>query len=167
MKVTDFGLALTRSAEGADQRLTNAGVVLGTPVYMAPEQFARSDIDHRADIYSLGATVYHALTGQAPFDGVNVWDVMVKKTESVPRPGEPVSAESADLVAAMMAVKPAERIGSYTELIARIDELPCMRSEPATGVRPRRSPHRHGTDRGWRRPANTPSQGAACQPADW
>jgi hypothetical protein len=140
VKVTDFGLALTRRAEGAeaDQRLTTVGMVLGTPVYMAPEQFAKSDIDHRADIYSLGATVYHALTGQAPFDGVSVWDIMVKKTEPFARPGPPVSADSADLLTAMMAGKPDERIGSYTELITRIDALPCMLAEPAAPA-PRRS----------------------------
>jgi hypothetical protein len=136
VKVTDFGLALTtRSAEiTPDSRLTAAGVVLGTPTYMAPEQFANSNVDHRADIYSLGATVYHALTDAPPFYGATVWELMLKKAEPAPRLGPEFSQESADLLEAMLAAKPAERIGSYEELIARIDALPCM-----TGAEPTRT----------------------------
>lgn len=128
VKVTDFGLALTRQAgaESTDQRLTAAGVVLGTPAYMPPEQFAGSDIDHRADIYALGATVYHVLSGKSPFDGASIWEVMIKKSEPTPRLCESVSPESAELVAAMMATKADDRIGSYRELLDRIDALPFM-----------------------------------------
>lgn len=129
VKVTDFGLALTRRAGDttSDARLTAAGVVLGTPVYMAPEQFRTPDVDHRADIYALGATVYHALSGEVPFPGATAWDVMLQKAQGgPPRLGPPVSAESADLVAAMMAPDPDERIGGYEELIQRIDALPVM-----------------------------------------
>ena len=127
MKVTDFGLALTRGGPGdIDQRQTAAGVLLGTPVYMAPEQFAGSDVDIRADIYSLGATVYHILTGQPPFGGRTVWEVMKSKSGPVPRLGLPVSAESAELVAAMMAVEAGDRPADYSDLIARIDALPCL-----------------------------------------
>jgi hypothetical protein len=127
VKVTDFGLALTRqSGEESDPRLTAAGVVLGTPAYMPPEQFAGSDIDHRADIYALGATVYHALSGTIPFEGTTIWEVMLRKAEITPRLGAPVSRESADLVEAMMAEKPQHRVGSYRELFERIDALPCM-----------------------------------------
>lgn len=141
VKVTDFGLALTRrdDAAAADVRLTSAGMVLGTPVYMAPEQFSTSDIDHRADIYSLGTTVYHALTGRVPFDGKTVWDVMVKKTEPFTPPDPPASAESVALLAAMMDPEPAARVGSYADLIARIDALPCMRTESGVAAVPRRT----------------------------
>jgi predicted Ser/Thr protein kinase len=127
VKVTDFGLALTRGGPGdIDQRQTAAGVLLGTPVYMAPEQFAGSDVDVRADIYSLGATVFHMVTGQPPFDGRTVWEVMKRKSGPVPRLGPPVSAESADLVGAMMAVEAGDRPADYSDLIARIDALPCL-----------------------------------------
>jgi serine/threonine-protein kinase len=94
VKVTDFGLALARGGEG-EVRQTGAGVMLGTPVYMAPEQFAGSDVDLRADIYGLGATLHHALSGQAPFDGRTVWDVMTRKSAPAPRLGPPVSPETA------------------------------------------------------------------------
>ena len=126
VKVTYFGLALTRAPGEADQRQTAAGVVLGTPVYMAPEQFTGSDVDTRADIYSLGATVYHVLTGKPPFDGRSVYEVMMKKSAPAPRLAPPVSAESADLVAAMMAIDPDQRPRDYADLIARIDALPFL-----------------------------------------
>ena len=144
VKVTDFGLALTQRAADVtpDSRLTAAGVILGTPAYMAPEQFADSNVDHRADIYALGATVYHALADAPPFSGATVWEVMLNKAEPAPRLGPEFSQESADLVAAMLTEKPAERIGSYEELIARIDALPCM-----TGAEPTRTPVVVGTPR--------------------
>src|SRR5579883_482755 len=128
VKVTDFGLALAQEeAEGGErQRQTTAGVLLGTPVYMAPEQFTRSHVDERADIYSLGASMYHILTGQAPFDGRTVWEVMMKKSSSLPPLPQRISPESAALVAAMTATDPNERIADYAELIARIDALPCL-----------------------------------------
>ena len=138
VKVTDFGLALTRreSESVTDDRLTAAGMVLGTPAYMAPEQFKTPDVDLRADIYSLGATVYHALTGKPPFPGETVWDVMMKKVQgTVPRPPAPVSDATSDLIALMMAADPAARVQHYEELIARIDALPAMRGVTAgTGM---------------------------------
>jgi len=128
VKVTDFGLAFTKRADLSDGngRLTQAGMVIGTPAYMAPEQFASSDVDHRADIYALGATVYHALAGRPPYVGPTVWDVMVKKNESAPKLVGAVSAESARLVAAMLAPDPDHRIAGYDELIRRIDGLPAL-----------------------------------------
>ena len=127
VKVTDFGLALTRGGPGdVDQRQTAAGVLLGTPVYMAPEQFAGSDVDPRADIYSLGVTVFHVLTGAPPFDGRTVWEVMQKKSGPAPRLAPPVSTATADLVAAMIAADPDARPADYTDLIARIDALPFL-----------------------------------------
>ena len=142
VKVTDFGLAFTKRADLSDGngRLTQAGAVVGTPAYMAPEQFANSDVDHRADIYALGATVYHALAGCPPYNGSTVWDVMVKKTESAPKLVGAVSAESARLVAAMLAPDPDRRIDGYDELIRRIGELPALAE---VSVRPKsRRPHR-------------------------
>jgi len=64
VKVTDFGIA---KAAGAS-KLTRTGTVLGTPIYMAPEQILGKQVDHRADIYALGMTLYVMLAGRAPFD---------------------------------------------------------------------------------------------------
>ena len=142
VKVTDFGLALNTGAasQSGDTRLTHVGTVVGTPIYMAPEQFTKQDIDSRADIYSLGATVHHMLTGTAPFDGKSIWDVLSKKNDPVPPPlGGRISRASAELVAAMMQPKPEHRIGSYLELLGRIDEL-LNEFDPARTVVIQRQP---------------------------
>jgi len=125
VKVTDFGLALcTDASKSGDTRLTHTGTVVGTPIYMAPEQFSNPDIDSRADIYALGATVHHMLTGVVPFNGKSIWEVMTKKSNPVPPPlGERISVESIRLVAAMLQPNPDLRVGSYLELISRIDAL--------------------------------------------
>ena len=131
VKVMDFGLAFTKRASLADDagRLTRAGAVIGTPAYMAPEQFARSNVDHRADIYALGATVYHALVGRPPFDGATMWNVMAKKNESPPELVGAVSAGTARLVAAMLAPDPNCRVAGYEELIRGIDAIPALAVE--------------------------------------
>jgi len=64
IKVTDFGIAKV----AGQSKLTRTGTVLGTPVYMPPEQILGRPVDHRADIYSLGMTLYVMLAGRAPFD---------------------------------------------------------------------------------------------------
>ncbi len=66
-KITDFGLAKLVESLGAS--LTAAGRVVGTPAYMSPEQCQSSPVDHRTDIYSLGATYYSLLTGEGPYGG--------------------------------------------------------------------------------------------------
>ena len=67
VKVLDFGLAKLR--ERADAAgISSSGQVIGTPFYMAPEQVRGEALDARADIYSLGATLYRVLTGEPPFD---------------------------------------------------------------------------------------------------
>jgi len=142
VKVTDFGLALTRQTgdESTDQRLTAAGVVLGTPAYMPPEQFAGSDIDHRADLYALGATMFHMLSGDTPFNGASIWEVMLKKSEPTPRLGGNVSEESADLIETLMAQKPSDRVATYREFLDRIDALPFMQGTPMSSPSVRMPP---------------------------
>ena len=70
VKVLDFGIAKHRP-EGNDfiTALTHAGMIVGTPAYMSPEQAASREVDERSDIYSLGAVLFHALTGRPPFEG--------------------------------------------------------------------------------------------------
>ncbi|HBP18557.1 MAG TPA: hypothetical protein DEA08_12330, partial [Planctomycetes bacterium] len=84
--ITDFGLAKDVDAE---EGLTQTGQVMGTPAYMPPEQ-AEGDLerlDRRADVYSLGATIYYALTGRAPFAGSSAWaTINAVLTEEPPSP---------------------------------------------------------------------------------
>lgn len=73
LKLIDFGIAKLRAATEFQKGLTRAGVVMGTPEYMAPEQlFAANDVDHRADLYSLGVILFEMLSGRRPADGDDV-----------------------------------------------------------------------------------------------
>jgi serine/threonine protein kinase len=93
-KILDFGLAKVATVDGA-QAMTQAGSILGTPVYMSPEQ-ARglSDIDERADLWSLAVITYECLLGKLPFDGPSLGEVFARVMfEPIPVP----SAEGADL----------------------------------------------------------------------
>ena len=85
LKIMDFGLA---HPHGDASTLTGTGVILGTPAYMSPEQAEgrRSQVDHRSDIYSLGATLYEVLTLAAPFDGETPQEVCARVIRSDPAP---------------------------------------------------------------------------------
>lgn len=87
VKVLDFGIAksVTDDGEGAEN-LTKTGFVLGTPVYMSPEQLLGEKLDPRSDIYSLAIIVYQMLGGQLPFTGDNPQSVMMKRITSHPVP---------------------------------------------------------------------------------
>ncbi len=126
VKVVDFGLAF--ESESADSNLLTApGTTLGTPAYVAPEQLHDTHVDARADIYSLGATVYHMLTGNAPCADLTPMKTILRKTigddswrRELPKH---VSASSTALMRLMTETKTEDRIGDYAELIRRIDEL--------------------------------------------
>lgn len=83
LKMLDFGIAKTQG--GA--HTTSAGLLLGSPAYMSPEQARGNPVDERSDLWSLGAVFYRMLTGSAPFDGASSGDVLVRLcTEDVPPP---------------------------------------------------------------------------------
>jgi serine/threonine protein kinase len=112
VKVLDFGIAKFR--ETANKSMTRTGTTLGTPYYMAPEQAqAKRELDGRADIYSLGVILFHALTGQHPFDDESYPMLVVKIcTEPPPplrnyRPDLPPEFEA--VVGRMLAKNPEER----------------------------------------------------------
>jgi eukaryotic-like serine/threonine-protein kinase len=73
LKITDFGIARIAST-----KLTQTGTVLGTPMYMAPEQYMGSGVDHLADLFSAGVVFYELLAGKRPFDGETVQEVAYK-----------------------------------------------------------------------------------------
>ncbi len=83
IKVADFGLA--RSVDDGAVNLTQVGVTLGTPLYMSPEQVEGGQLDCRSDIYSLGVTMYHILSGQPPFEGDTPLNVAVQHVQATPQ----------------------------------------------------------------------------------
>ncbi len=122
VKVLDFGLAKVTCAEHEDPSLTDDGIMLGTPDYVAPEQMldaAHADI--RADIYSLGCTLYYLLTGAPPFQGRSRFEVLQahQSLEASPlnRVRPEVPEELAAVVRKMMAKDPARRYPTPMALV--------------------------------------------------
>jgi len=121
VKLTDFGLVKT----GRDMGLTSQGVVMGTPLYMSPEQAEGKEVDFRSDIYSLGATFFHMLAGHPPFRGESALVLMRAHAESpLPPlsslPGS-VSAVAYALMQRMMAKSREDRYPTYEALLEGLD----------------------------------------------
>ena len=85
-RIVDFGIAVLRETGGTPEqrRLTTAGTVLGTPMYMAPEQAQGLDVDPRVDLFALGVIVYEMLSGMSPFEGSGVEIMMANITRDPP-----------------------------------------------------------------------------------
>jgi serine/threonine-protein kinase len=121
-KVLDFGLAKLRERGAAERAISSGGQVIGTPYYMAPEQVRGEDLDARADIYSLGATLYRVLTGEPPFDAPSPMSVLSKHlTDDVvpPRDRAPTRALPPDadrIVLRAMAKSADDRYASAAEV---------------------------------------------------
>ncbi|MCB9831130.1 MAG: serine/threonine protein kinase [Planctomycetes bacterium] len=136
-KVADFGLA--RLHDGRDdpdhQDLTQTGSVMGTPGYMAPEQALGKPVDFRADIYSLGSTLYCLITGTKPFQGNTVIEVLHKKiNEFAVDPRDLVGDVPEGVVRVidrMMAKSADDRYQSYENLLHDLDKL-LAGAEPDT-----------------------------------
>lgn len=84
VKIVDFGLA--RGLAGDDVALTKSGAILGTPAYMSPEQASGQKVDHRCDLFSLGAMLYQMLTGELPFQGQDTLSLLMALATAEPRP---------------------------------------------------------------------------------
>jgi serine/threonine-protein kinase len=126
VKILDFGVAKVRDPDANEARVTQQGVVFGTPEYMAPETARVGISDPRTDVWALGVIFYEMLTGMVPFAGDTAVDVMLKVvSEPVipPRtraPGIEITAEAEQLIMRALAKDPRQRQQSMEELY---DEL--------------------------------------------
>jgi serine/threonine protein kinase len=127
VKITDFGLAFLARDVDVQTRLTSVNTAIGSPHYLAPEQLGGEGFDYRVDIYALGATAYQLVTGEPPFFQMRLPQLIAQKlsTDAIDvRTKFPhISPESGDLIRRMTRRLPGERIGSYAELLQRIDAV--------------------------------------------
>lgn len=130
VKIADFGLAQLNENDEADAdrtQLTLVGATMGTPMYSAPEQLSGDPIDHRADIYALGATLFQMLAGDTPYASGKITKIFSAKASGTPPRLEllPEKLDPAivDLILDLMQHDSEKRLGDYPELIHRIDQL--------------------------------------------
>jgi serine/threonine protein kinase/dienelactone hydrolase len=133
--VTDFGIAKAISDVAGQSRVTTAGVSIGTPAYMAPEQCtADAHIDHRADLYSFGVLAYEILSGRPPFDGTSAQAVLAAHLTEIPVPLHEVRREVpvalSKVVMRCLEKRPADRWASAAEILSQLESL----TTPSTAV---------------------------------
>ena len=119
LKIMDFGLA-----KMMEEVRRAATVVGGTPYYMAPEQAAGDDVDHRADLYAFGVTLYELLTGEVPFREGDI--AYHHRRTAPPDPREKAAdlpEEFAALVLQLMAKRPADRFATTSEVTTRLQQI--------------------------------------------
>ena len=126
LKIVDFGVAKTIGADSAGSRLEG---IVGSPLYMSPDCIAGRALDHRSDIYSLGASFYHAFTGFPPYEGRDADEILLKhlneKCPPLSEKNKKVARSLSVIVEKMMAKDPADRYQRYTSII---DDLKSLRS---------------------------------------
>ncbi len=134
-KLADMGLA--RATQDRQGILAEKGRSIGTPFYMSPEQILGGAVDYRADIYSLGGTLYHLVTRRMPFEGQTEREIMEKHLRQPLIPPDHVRPELSngmgEVVELMMAKNPADRYQSVTELL--VDLRAIRRGEPPVQAR--------------------------------
>jgi serine/threonine protein kinase len=155
LKILDFGICKFHDRSAAGPRLTETGVAIGTPHFMAPEQIeASSKLDHRADLYAVGAIVFFMLTGRAPFDAGSVLGLFNRICREPPpdlaTERTDVSPALAAIVTRALAKRPDDRFADAAQLAAALDPLragapiepsgPCKSYGPTVRVRVRPSP---------------------------
>jgi serine/threonine protein kinase len=133
VKLADFGLA--KSIHEPDKHHKIQGQIFGTPFYMSPEQFVDSaGVDHHSDLYSLGATIYHMVTGKLPFETESLTEIISMHLNKIPEPPAMVNPEVnipfSDIIMKLLEKKPADRYQNYLELIRDLEEVEQVYKTP-------------------------------------
>lgn len=119
VRVVDFGIAKATLLDKDELSLTQTGQLLGSPLYMSPEQCIGDKCDARSDIYSLGCVMYEALTGHTPFIGKTYADTIIKHQKEKPAPlpnALNVSADVQKIVTCALEKQPSDRFRTMTEM---------------------------------------------------
>jgi hypothetical protein len=138
LKILDFGLAIAYEPDvGAHSRLTDAGALLGTPGYMAPEQLRGEAADYRSDLFALGVVLATAAGGRHPFSGSTVAVTMAAILANEPQGLEPLRKDSPRLDAVIrkcLHKDPAQRFQSAAELHQALEriQVACLHAPPET-----------------------------------
>ena len=149
VKLLDFGIAkLTDVPTGESLHQTAAGVLLGTPDYMSPEQAGgRGDIDHRTDVYALGVILYELVTGRRPFRAKSCAQLLVKHMTETPAPPNEVPDRPFELPAALsqlilqcLAKRPEDRPQSMAMIACRLQAIVTEIAENPPEPRPPSDP---------------------------
>ena len=134
-RIVDFGIAILRSPEDASDisRLTASGIMMGTPMYMAPEQAQLETYDHRADLFALGVIVYEMLAGKPPFDGTAMEIAVANISRNPPPIAKRAPTRDVDplleaFACKLMARRPEQRFASAA---AALEVLELLDSDPA------------------------------------
>jgi DNA-binding response OmpR family regulator/predicted Ser/Thr protein kinase len=124
IKIVDFGVARMLDMESDEN---NREGMVGSPLYISPDSILGLPLDHRSDIYSLGASFYHTFTGFPPFEGVNAKEVLLKHVEQplppLRRKNPKVSNALGKIIERMMAKKPEDRYQDYKDVIKDLKNL--------------------------------------------
>ena len=123
----DFGLAKRRRASAEVVKLTQTGIVLGTPEFMSPEQIRGRPLDGRSDIYAVGVLAFELFTGQLPFVGKDAQETMMARLRGLPRrlrefrPDLPSRLDA--VIARALALAPEERYQTMNDLAEALERV--------------------------------------------
>ena len=152
VKLLDFGISKVKPhpTEGTVTSLTSTGMIMGTPMYLAPEQAqADPNVDHRADIYAMGVMLYEMLTGEVPFSGSSALDVLMAHIQQEPtpphlrRPDLDIAPGLQRVALKALSKSPAERHDTAEQMLQELQDPQAIVAQAWPAARSRQNPRGH------------------------